>query len=95
MQIEKIFIGGWFQRTTLQLSEIYDFIRYGTSELDLNKKKLLTLHANLNVKDIQYKIDGLEYILINTKSNIKIKIVEDGLILLSLKILQNLLFLMK
>lgn len=40
MNIEKIYIGGWFQRTTLQLSEIYDFVREGTSALNLDKKKI-------------------------------------------------------
>ena len=37
MKIDGIYIGGWFQRTTLQLSEIYDFLKYGKSELALNK----------------------------------------------------------
>ena len=40
MKIERIYIGGWFQRTTLQLSEIYDFVRDGTSQLKLDKNKL-------------------------------------------------------
>ena len=50
MKLDKIYIGGWFQRTTLQLSEIYDYIRYATSELGLDKKKLAKLHANLDLK---------------------------------------------
>ncbi len=83
MNIEKIYIGGWFQRTTLQLSEIYDFVREGTSELALDKKKLIKLHNNLNMKEIEYGVDGLEYIMITTQDGIHIKIVEDGLIVLS------------
>lgn len=27
MKISNVYIGGWFQRTMLQLSEIYDFLR--------------------------------------------------------------------
>lgn len=83
MKLDKIYIGGWFQRTTLQLSEIYDFIRYATSELGLDKKKLAKLHANLDLKEVSYGIDGLEYILITTNNNINIKIFEDGLIVLN------------
>lgn len=83
MKIEKIYIGGWFQRTTLQLSEIYDFIREGTSQLKLDKKKLNRLHDNLDLKDISYGVDGLEYLLIKTNTDINIKIFEDGLIVLN------------
>ena len=54
MNISKIYIGGWFQRTTLQLSEIYDFVREGTSELALDKKKLVKLHNDLNMKEVEY-----------------------------------------
>ena len=83
MKIERIFIGGWFQRTMLHLTEIYDFLREGTSRLDLNKKKLLELRNNLNIKNIEYDIDGFEYILITTNDEIEIKILEDGLIILN------------
>jgi len=83
MKIEKIYIGGWFQRTTLQLSEIYDFVRYGTSELALDKKKLVSFHKNLDLKNVEYGVDGLEYIIIRTNSNINIKVFEDGLIVLN------------
>jgi hypothetical protein len=83
MKIERIFIGGWFQRTMLHLTEIYDFLREGTSRLNLNKKKLLELQNNLNIKNIEYNIDGFEYILITTNDDIEIKVLEDGLILLN------------
>lgn len=83
MKLDKIYIGGWFQRTTLQLSEVYDFVREGTSQLKLDQKKLNKLHKELNIKDVNYKIDGLEYILINTNDEVNIKIFEDGLIVLN------------
>ncbi len=86
MKVEKIYIGGWFQRTTLQLSEIYDFLRYASSELKLDKKKLVKLHNNLGVKTVQFDIEGLEYLKITTEDNIDIKIFEDGLIVLSYKV---------
>ena len=45
MKIQKIYIGGWFQRTTLQLSEIYDFLRDGESKLELDKRMSLINHS--------------------------------------------------
>ena len=82
MNIDRIYIGGWFQRTTLQLSEIYDFLRYGTSELNLDKKKLL-IRTELNIVEVKYKVDGLEYLLFSTSDHVNVKILEDGLIVLS------------
>ncbi len=85
MKIEKIYIGGWFQRTTLQLSEIYDFLREGTSKLNLEKEKLQKLRDNLGLEDIEYSIDGLEFLQFETHENITVKIFEDGLIVLNYK----------
>ena len=39
----KVTFGGWYQRTTLHLTEIYDFFKYGTSRLSLSKGKLKIL----------------------------------------------------
>lgn len=83
MKIEKINIGGWFQRTTLHLSEIYDFLRTADSQLKLDKKKLRQLHTALDIKNVEYDIDGLEYLRFTTNTDINVKIVEDGLIVLS------------
>lgn len=83
MKIEEICIGGWFQRTILQLTEVYDFVRDGSSRLDLDKDKLKKLHSELNIKNIEYGCNGLEYIYLSTLDDINVKIFEDGLIVLS------------
>lgn len=83
MRIEKVYIGGWFQRTTLQLSEIYDFLKDGNSELELDKKKLVKLHDALDLSTIDYGIDGLEFLKVTTRAGVNIKIFEDGLIVLN------------
>ena len=83
MRIQKIYIGGWFQRTTLQLSEIYDFLRNGESKLELDKKKLIKLHDELNIKDVEYGIDGLEFLTFSSRDGVNIKVFEDGLIVLN------------
>ncbi len=82
MKISEIYIGGWFQRTMLQLSEIYDFLRDGTSQLKLNKRKLTELHDNLGIGSIEYGVQGEEFISIMTSNQIRVKIFEDGLIVL-------------
>ena len=83
MKISNIFIGGWFQRTMLQLSEIYDFLREGKSQLDLNQERLTELHKALQIGKIDYGVAGEEYIEFTTALNINVKLFEDGLITLN------------
>ena len=83
MKISNVYIGGWFQRTMLQLSEIYDFLRECKTQLKLDKKKLNEFHKNLEIGKINYGVAGEEYIEFTTSSNIKVKIFEDGLIVLN------------
>lgn len=54
MNIDKVYIGGWFQRTMLQLSEIYDFLREGTSQLKLDQKKLTSYYETRLSKAMNY-----------------------------------------
>lgn len=83
MKITNVYIGGWFQRTMLQLSEIYDFLRDTRSQLALDQKKLDEFHKKLEIGKIDYKVLGQEYIEFTTALNIKVKIFEDGLIVLN------------
>ncbi len=83
MKINSIYIGGWFQRTMLQLSEVYDFLRDASTQLRLNKQKLEDLHRNLNIGSIEYGVAGEEFVSFNTSDQIKVKIFEDGLIIVS------------
>ena len=83
MDMQKIYVGGWFQRTTLHLSEIYDFIRDGSSPLALDPGKLHELREKLHLHNYEWKVDRLEYILISCDEGIEIKIFEDGLIVLN------------
>ena len=83
MKISNVYIGGWFQRTMLQLSEIYDFLRESKSHLNLDEKKLNEFRKNLQIGKIDYGVSGEEYIEFTTAVNIKVKIFEDGLIVLN------------
>ena len=85
MKINNVYIGGWFQRTMLQLSEIYDFLRECKTELKLNQKKLIEYRNNLEIGNINYGVSGEEYLIFSTGLGINVKIFEDGLILLNNK----------
>lgn len=83
MKIQSVYIGGWFQRTMLQLSEVYDFIRNEESQLKLSKKKLAELHKDLDIGSVDYGVQGEEYVSFVTSEHLRIKIFEDGLIIVS------------
>lgn len=83
MKIKSIYIGGWFQRTMLQLSEIYDFLRDGSSQTNLDKDKLLSLRDNLRVESIEYGVASEEFVAFTTEEHIKVKLFEDGLMTVS------------
>ncbi len=83
MKITNVYIGGWFQRTMLQLTEIYDFLRECKTKLNLNQKKLMEYRKSLGIGKIDYGVDGVEYIEFTTNLNITVKIFEDGLIVLN------------
>ena len=85
MRISDVYIGGWFQRTMLQLSEIYDFIRDCKTELKLEQEKLNEYRKNLSIGNIEYGVSGEEFISFTTGFGISIKIFEDGLIILNNK----------
>lgn len=83
MKISNVYVGGWFQRTMLQLTEIYDFLRDVKSQLKLDNDKLLEYRKALEIGKIDYEVSGEEYIAFTTAQNIKVKIFEDGLIVLN------------
>ena len=82
MQIQKIYIGGWFQRTTLHLTEIWNFLKHGESNLDLPKEKLFEARKNLSIIGVSRESGPLEYISAKTNLGISYRIYEDGLIVL-------------
>lgn len=83
MKISNVYIGGRFQRTMLQLSEIYDFLRDCKTQLNLDQDKLNEFRKNLEIGKIDYGVSGEEFIEFTTALNIKVKIFEDGLIVLN------------
>ena len=84
MKTQKVTLGGWYQRTTLHLTEVYDIFKKGSSRLDLSKRKLLDIKSNLNLVEVTREADYLEYVLAKTKDGIEIRYYEDGLYILEL-----------
>ncbi len=82
MNLHKIYIGGWFQRTTLHLTEIWDFLKDEESRLDFSKKELHKARSALSIVDVMRESGPLEYISVRTDKNINYRIYEDGLIIL-------------
>lgn len=82
MEIKRVYVGGWFQRTRLHLGEIYDFLRDAESPLNLSKQRLLELRDGLNISNLSMTVDRLEYVYLES-GDIKVRIYEDGLIVLN------------
>lgn len=78
----KVYYGGWYQRTTLHLSELFDLFAYGKSSLGLSINKLTDLKNDLGFESVERQYDFLEYIIATTNSGIILKYYEDGLYIL-------------
>lgn len=80
----RITYGGWYQRTTLHLSEIYDLLALGSSNLPLDKDKLAQLHKLLDLGEVSREAGYFEFVKARTRSGIEIRYYEDGLHILEL-----------
>ena len=75
----KIIFGGWYQRTTLHLSEIYDLFAMGHSNLPLSPEKLSEFKENFGFKSVVRTPGYLEYVEATTNHGIIVRYYEDGL----------------
>lgn len=82
MKIQKIYIGGWFQRTTLHLTEVWNFLNHGKSNLGFSQNELDEKNEILSLKNVKRVNGPLEFILAETNFGINFRIYEDGLIIL-------------
>jgi len=77
--VTKITFGGWYQRTSLHLSEIYDFLSKGRSKLGLDETQLNEYYSKLDLKSVTRETGYLDYVKAITKGGIVIRYYEDGL----------------
>jgi len=83
--VYKVTYGGWYQRTTLHLSELYEFFANGNSYLKLDKAKLAQYRNAIEISSVTRELGYLEYVELHTKSGVTVKYYEDGLYLLSIE----------
>lgn len=84
-QLFTVTFGGWYQRTTLHLSEIYDLFALGKSSLQLDVDKLKSLQRELDFTSVTREWGELEYLKCITSDGIEVRYYEDGLYTLSLQ----------
>lgn len=75
----RVTYGGWYQRTTLHLSEVHFLFASGESNLNLSKEKLKKLQKGLHLVSISREPGYFEYVKAITNSGIEIRYYEDGL----------------
>lgn len=81
----KITFGGWYQRTTLHLSEIYDLFALGSSKLALSKENIEEHRRSLNLGSVTREAGYLEFVKATTRNGIEIRYYEDGLYILEMR----------
>jgi hypothetical protein len=81
MEIRNIYLGYWYQRTTLHLSELYDFFYAAKSPLALDHSNLEKLKEGLGIENVAMNISYFEYIQLDCLAGVKAKIYEDGLVI--------------
>ncbi len=57
-------------------------MKFGTSPSSLDKNKLKSFHDELEITKTDFIVESLEYLIVETKSGISLKIYEDGLVTL-------------
>lgn len=81
----RVTYGGWYQRTTLHLSEVYDFLARAETHLNLDKGKLMTMNKALGLTKVTREAGYLEFVKAETESGIEIRYYEDGLYILEIE----------
>jgi len=81
MKIENIYLGTWFQRTSLHLRELFHFLETGKSKLDLEQKRLANFYKELNPKKVCWQERGVFDSVGAQFDELEMTFFEDGLIL--------------
>ena len=81
MKIENIYLGTWFQRTSLHLRELFYFLETGKSKLDLEQKRLTNFYKELNPKKVCWQERGVFDSVGAQFDKLQMTFFEDGLIL--------------
>ena len=80
----KVTYGGWYQRTTLHLSEIYDMFAHGSSHLLLDQGELQRYYKKFNFQSVTQEAGYFEFVKVTTIDGIECRYYEDGLYILEM-----------
>lgn len=84
MDVRGIYLGVWFQRTTLHLRELYEFLRDGSQSADLPKTTGRKLRTRLKIAKTEFHSEESHYsVSFSTTNGISGSISDEGVILLS------------
>jgi hypothetical protein len=75
----KVTYGGWYQRTTLHLSEIYNLFAFGKSNLNLSKEKLSKFHKKFDFESVTREAGYFEFVRARSRNGVEVRYYEDGL----------------
>lgn len=82
----KLTYGGWYQRTTLHLSEIYDLFALGKSGLNLSKEKISEFHGKFDFESVTREAGFFEFVKAKSRNGIEVRYYEDGLYVLEIEL---------
>lgn len=83
MKIKQIYLGSWFQRTSLHLKELFHFLKSCESAGNLEKERLEHLWEALQVQEVEF-IGDSEFDQVQALCrNVSVSVSEDGIILLT------------
>ncbi len=81
----RVTYGGWYQRTTLHLSEIYDLFALAKSSLELSKEKLSEFHKKFAFESVSREAGYFEFVKAKSKNGVEVRYYEDGLYILEIE----------
>ena len=81
----KVIFGGWYQRTSLHLSELYDLFALGHTKLSLSSEKLIEFKNSFDFKSVERVPGYLELVEAKTNKGIILHYYEDGLYTLEIE----------
>ncbi len=83
MKIKQVYLGTWFQRTSLHLKELFQFLKYKKFAVELDKKRMEHLWESLKIKEVEFIGNNEFDEVVAYCRNVILSVTEDGIILLT------------
>lgn len=83
MRIKQIYLGIWFQRTSLHLKELYTFLKLKKFSSELDQERMEHLWESLHIKSVEFFGNSEFDEIVAECRNVTFTLSEDGIILLT------------